>query len=108
MTAPKPGAGVDGKRPSDYITEAREDIAQKLLATPSFSLLSGLGQAHASVTAIGWYLDEESERRSAFERDVLARLEKLEALNPGVHTIVGVTTSGATVHGLRKQKEPSE
>lgn len=51
--------------------------------------------------ALADYLDAEAERRTKFEADVLARLGKLESLNPEVRDVVGTTASGATVHGLR-------
>jgi hypothetical protein len=47
------------------------------------------------------HLDAEAERRAKFEADVLERLAKLEALNPEVRTVIGSTTGGCTVHGLR-------
>jgi hypothetical protein len=78
---------TEGKRPSELIGEIREDIARNVLATPGFHLLSGIGQAHASVTAVVHYLDAEHERRAAWEKeqeeqvsDLQQRLEAVEGL----------------------------
>lgn len=88
-------------KPTEFFAQAREDIARDLLATPNFALLSGFGQAHASVTAIGWYLDEEYERRQAFERNVLERLAKLEE-QERIAGVIGRTEHGDRVYGLRR------
>lgn len=53
-------------------------------------------------------LDAEHDRRAAWEKGVADKLvaqdqllAKLLALNPEARDVVGVTASGATVHGLR-------
>lgn len=98
---------TETKKPSEAISELREEIAIQVMVTPSFELLSAVGQAHASATAIVHYLDAEHERRQAWENGVADKLVaqdqllvKLLALNPEARDVVGVTASGATVHGL--------
>lgn len=69
---------TEAKKPTEWLTEAREHIAANELFTPRFELLSGIGQAHASLTAMGRYLDREHERRQAWERSVEERLARAE------------------------------
>jgi len=76
------------KKPSEQISEMRERIAADVMFTPRFDLLSGLGQSHASLTAVVHYLDAEHERRAKFEADVLERIGALEAIAKPLRFVV--------------------
>ncbi len=71
---------------NDFLKYAKtSDI---VLAYRVYALLTNGGQAHASLTAVVHYLDEEAERRAKFERDVEQRLDILERSQRDVITSV--------------------